>query len=192
MKMAKKFLAVALAGVLALSVLTGCGDSANTKSIAEAMSDMVKVGGITVKEDTELNTKAKAIVEALVNADEAEPEALAENDSTETEGILTEGQKTKIMTIMTDSYKDQFVWISVTETKGYNTTAQASNLLHGMDKGEVNAPEDKEPADTWYIGTTTFTKGDKTYRFAVITAAPKAEQTPAGGESTDQGNTEKK
>ena len=40
MKMAKKFLAVALAGVLALSVLTGCGNSANTKSIAEAMSDI--------------------------------------------------------------------------------------------------------------------------------------------------------
>ena len=39
MKMAKKLLAVILAGVLALSVLTGCGDAVSTKAIAEAMSD---------------------------------------------------------------------------------------------------------------------------------------------------------
>ena len=51
----------------ALSVLTGCGKSANTKSIAEAMSDIGKTTGVTVKEDTKLNTKAKAIVEALAN-----------------------------------------------------------------------------------------------------------------------------
>ena len=183
MKMAKKFLAVALAGVLALSVLTGCGDSANTKSIAEAMSDMVKVADITVKEKSELNTKAQAIVEALAEA-EAEPVALAEDDTEETEEI-----EAKIMTIMGDSYKDQFVWISVTETKGYNTTAQASNLLHGM--VQINPSEDedegkgKQPADTWYIGTTTVTKDGKTYRFAVITAAVK-DQTPAGGESTEE------
>ena len=59
MKMAKKFLAVALAGVLALSVLTGCGNSANTKSIAEAMSDISKAAGITFKEDAKLNTRQR-------------------------------------------------------------------------------------------------------------------------------------
>lgn len=179
MKMAKKFLAVALAGVLALSVLTGCGDSANTKSIAEAMSDMVKVADITVKEDTKLNDKAKAIVEELAEA-EAEPVALAEDDTEETEGI-----EAKIMKIMGDSYKNQFVWISVTETKGYNTTAQASNLLHGMKQINPSEDEGKEPAKTWYIGTTTVTKGDKTYRFAVITAAEAQA-------SADGGNAEQK
>ena len=181
MKMAKKFLAVALAGVLALSVLTGCGDSANTKSIAEAMSDMVKVADITVKEDTKLNTKAQAIVEALAEA-EAEPVALAEDDTEE-----TEAKKAKIMDIMGPSYSNQFVWISVTETKGYNATAQASNLLHGMMRINPSEDEDegKQPADTWYIGTTTVTKDGKTYRFAVITAAVK-DQTPAGGESTEE------
>ena len=34
MKMAKKFLAVALAGVLALSVMTGCGNSVKSKAYA--------------------------------------------------------------------------------------------------------------------------------------------------------------
>ena len=177
MKMAKKFLAVALAGVLALSVLTGCGNSANTKSIAEAMSDISKAAGITFKEDTKLNTKAKAIAEA----DNADTEALADNDEQKAE-------KEKIMAIMGDSYKEQFVWISVTETKGFNATAQAANLLGAM--MEVNAPEGKEPANTRFIGTTTVTQEGTTYRVAVIAAAVKAEQTPGGGESTDQGSKE--
>ena len=38
MKMAKKFLAVALAGVLALSVLTGCGASVKSKDIADSLT----------------------------------------------------------------------------------------------------------------------------------------------------------
>ena len=188
MKMAKKFLAVALAGVLALSVLTGCGNSANTKSIAEAMSDMSKAAGITFKEDTKLNTKAKAIAEALANT-----AATVDNNTDDaTEKNLTPDQKTKIMTTMGDSYKEQFVWISITETKGYNATAQAANLLGNM--VNVNTPEGKgeakEPVDTYYIGTTTVTKDGTTIRFAVITAAAKAEQTPGGGESTDQGSKE--
>lgn len=182
MKMAKKFLAVALAGVLALSVLTGCGNSANTKSIAEAMSDISKAAGITFKEDTKLNTKAKAIAEAL--AGDADTEALADDNEEQ------KAEKEKIMTIMGDSYNNQFVWISVTETKGYNATAQAANLLAGMDEGKVNAPKDEEPANTRFIGTTTVTQDGTTYRVAVITAAPKAEQTPGGGESTDQGSKE--
>lgn len=192
MKMAKKFLAVALAGVLALSVLTGCGDSTNTKSIAEAMSDMGKAEGVTYKEKPELNTKAQEIVK-LALADATETVALADNGPTKMEETmtedLTEDQQKKIMTIMGDSYKDQFVWINWTETKGYNATTQAYNLLHGM-KG-VHAPEGKRLLDnTCYIGTTTFTKNGTTYRFAVFTAAPKAEQTPAGGKSTEQGSKE--
>ena len=179
MKMAKKFLAIALAGVLALSVLTGCGDSANTKSIAEAMSDMVKAGGITVKEKSELNTKAKKVVEVLAEAEELAYNVTAEPD----EGL--DSQET-FMGIMGPSYSNQLVWVSVTETKGYNATAQAANLLHGR-KGVHGPVGLRLPAGTCYIGTTTFTKNGTTYRFAVFTAAPKAEQTPAGG-----GNVKKK
>lgn len=171
MKMAKKFLAVALAGVLALSVLTGCGDSTNTKSIAEAMSDMGQVtDGLTFKEDTKLNTKAKKIVEVLAD------DVIAELDHED----LTDEQKETIMTIM-ESYNEKFVWVSVTETKGNSATAQALNLIDNLTY--VHGPKGKEYAKTWYIGTTTVTRDGTTYRFAVFTAEA---QTPDGGDKVEK------
>ena len=66
MKMAKKFLAVVLAGVLALSVLTGCGNAASTKTIADVLSDMSKGQEIVYKADSKLNGKAKELGEYAV------------------------------------------------------------------------------------------------------------------------------
>ena len=67
MKMAKKFLAVALAGVLALSVLTGCGASVKSKDIADALNKM----GVKVEQDDGADKTAEKTlkaIEAIVNA----------------------------------------------------------------------------------------------------------------------------
>ena len=67
MKMAKKFLAVALAGVLALSVLTGCGNSVKSKDIADSLNKM----GVKVEQDKDMDKTAEetlAAIEAMVNA----------------------------------------------------------------------------------------------------------------------------
>lgn len=67
MKMAKKFLAVALAGVLALSVLTGCGASVKSKDIADSLTKM----GVKVEQDKDMDKTAEetlAAIEAIVNA----------------------------------------------------------------------------------------------------------------------------
>lgn len=67
MKMAKKFLAVALAGVLALSVLTGCGASVKSKDIADSLTKM----GVKVEQDDGVDKTAKETlkaIEAIVNA----------------------------------------------------------------------------------------------------------------------------
>lgn len=67
MKMAKKFLAVALAGVLALSVLTGCGNSVKSKDIADSLTKM----GVKVEQDDGMDATAKETlkaIEAIVNA----------------------------------------------------------------------------------------------------------------------------
>lgn len=68
MKMAKKFLAVALAGVLALSVLTGCGASVKSKDIADALTKM----GVKVEQDDGVDATAKETlkaIEAIINSE---------------------------------------------------------------------------------------------------------------------------
>ena len=160
MKMAKKLLAVVLAGVLALSVLTGCGNAASTKTIAEAMSDMGKAENVEFKADSKLNEKAKAIANKWVEL---------ENTEFDTEEEYVEAMKTSFMAIMGETYKDKYVFVAVTETKGYNVTAQAYNLLQTMDN--INdAVDKKETADVFYVGTATITVDGEGYRLAVMTA----------------------
>lgn len=68
MKMAKKFLAVALAGVLALSVLTGCGNSVKSKDIAHSLTLM----GIEAKQDKDVDKAAEntlTAIEAIINSE---------------------------------------------------------------------------------------------------------------------------
>ena len=77
--------------------------------------------------------------------------------------------KKSFMDIMGETYNDKYVFVAVTETKGYNVTAQAYNLLQTMDN--VNdAVDKKEPADVYYVGTATITVEGEGYRLAVITA----------------------
>ena len=67
MKMAKKFLAVALAGVLALSVLTGCANGVKSKDIADALNKM----NVKVEQSKDVDKTAKETlkaIEAIVNA----------------------------------------------------------------------------------------------------------------------------
>lgn len=68
MKMAKKFLAVALAGVLALSVLTGCGKSVKSKDIADALTKM----GMNVEQSDDMDKTAESTltaIEAIINSE---------------------------------------------------------------------------------------------------------------------------
>lgn len=68
MKMAKKFLAVALAGVLALSVLTGCGKSVKSKGIADSLTKM----GVKVEQSDEMDKTAEdtlKAIEAIINSE---------------------------------------------------------------------------------------------------------------------------
>ena len=103
MKMAKKFLAVALAGVLALSVLTGCGASVKSKDIADSLTKM----GVKVEQDKDMDKTAEetlAAIEAIVN----EPDNAAKPD-TDTSKItldnaveLRNGKIIKINNAVTD------------------------------------------------------------------------------------------
>lgn len=167
MKMAKKLLAVILAGVLALSVLTGCGGAVSTKAIAEAMSDKTiaeamsdvsKDEGFVYEADPELRQIAEKIVEPSAAMQEGETDIYD-----------------KIMKIMGDDYVGKYVWIAVTTTKGCDVTAQASNLLEDVDEDEdsnINSavPNGTSPANVRSIGTAPITVNGVDCRFAFITA----------------------
>ena len=177
MKMAKKLLAVVLAGVLAVSLLTGCGGAVSTKAIAEAMSDKTiadamsdvsKDEGFVYEADPKLNKKAGLIVETIgtkVGLSAAMQEGGEEGDN-----IYKE-----IMNIMGSDYDNKYVWIAVTATKGCDVTAQASNLLEDVDEDEdsnINSavPNGTSPANVRSIGTAPITVNGVDCRFAVITA----------------------
>ena len=157
MKMAKKLLAVILAGVLALSVLTGCSGAVSAKTIAEAMSDMSEEG-VVYKADPELRQIAEKIVKPSAAMQEGETDIYD-----------------KIMKIMGDDYVGKYVWIAVTATEGGNVTAQARNLLEDVDEDEdsnINSavPNGTSPANDRYIGTVTATMNGVDCLFAVIIA----------------------
>ena len=170
MKMAKKLLAVVLAGVLALSVLTGCGDAVSTKAIAEAMSDKTiaeamsdasKDEGFVYEADPELNEKAGQIAEMIRTKGKG-------NDSGKKTDIYGE-----IMKIMGDDYDDKYVWIAETTTKGCDVMTQASNLLEDVDiDSNINSKvaKGKSPANVRSIGTVPITVNGVDCLFAVITA----------------------
>ena len=68
MKMAKKFLSVALAGVLALSVLTGCANGVKSKDVADSLTKM----GIKVEQSKDVDKTAKntlTAIEAIINSE---------------------------------------------------------------------------------------------------------------------------
>lgn len=170
MKMAKKLLAVVLAGVLAVSLLTGCGgavsakaiaEAMSDKTIAEAMSDVSKDEGFVYEADPELNEKARQIAEMIRTKGKG-------NGSGNAKDIYD-----KIMAIMGDDYADKYVWIAETTTKGCNVMTQASNLLEDVDiDSNINSEvaKGKNPAKVCSIGTVPITENGVDYLFAVITA----------------------
>lgn len=170
MKMAKKLLAVVLAGVLAVSLLTGCGGAVSTKAIAEAMSETIadamsdrsKEKGVVYQADPELNEKARQIAEMIRTKGKG-------NDPGKKTDIYGEIMRN----IMGDDYDDKYVWIAETTTKGNNVTTQASNLLEDVDiDSNINSAvaDDTSPANIRSIGTVPITENGVDYLFAVITA----------------------
>lgn len=74
MKLFKKVLAAALAGVLALSVLTGCGSGSGTvdytSQVVKALNNLYAEDGITLTEsDAAMKTKLKQFMSKVLDSD---------------------------------------------------------------------------------------------------------------------------
>ena len=94
MKMAKKFLAVALAGVLALSVLTGCANGVKSKDVADSLTKM----GIKVEQSKDVDKTAKntlTAIEAIINSETNTGAAAANKITLENAVVKADGKVIK-------------------------------------------------------------------------------------------------
>ena len=89
MKMFKKLMAVALAGVMALTVLTGCAGTINKKEYVNVMNDMVKAAGkdLTVEQGSDKLNVMKMAIENRCKLNEVDEEKLG---NTATASIATQ------------------------------------------------------------------------------------------------------
>lgn len=133
MKMAKKFLAVALAGVLALSVLTGCGASVKSKDVADSLTKM----GIKTEQSKDVDKTAKSTltaIEAIINSETNTGAAAAAKITLENAVVAADGKVIKTNTITDTTNKVQkalgmFTGAGATEADKANSTKQVRVAL---------------------------------------------------------------
>ena len=182
MKMAKKLLAVVLAGVMAVSMLTGCA-SISSRRVADELEGMLKAA----------NDKAtvKAVDDDLAN--KAANVAKDEHGALKAETTL----QTDVKTELTKNNKlgDSYIWIAYFATKDVNKTVKAQNIakaLIGTD-GKINTTKainstdvkvgDKsgnqiEAGNKFELSMKAFKVGDTDYVMVVVTC--KAQVKAAG------------
>ena len=180
MKMAKKLLAVVLAGVMAVSMLTGCA-SISSRRVADELEGMLKAA----------NDKAtvKAVDDDLAN--NAAKVAKDNNGNLKAETTL----QTDVKTELTKNNKlgDSYIWIAYFATKDVNKTVKAQNIakaLIGTD-GKINTTKAINSTDV-KVGTMSgnelkagnkfelsmkdFKVGDTDYVMVVVTCKAVAAQ----------------
>ena len=121
MKMAKKLLALVLTGVMAMSVLTGCGSTASRQAAGE-LEGMLK----------------KANPNATV-ADGGEALAIkAIEVATTDDGKFEINAKSNIKTALKEGNDDKYVWYACFEAEGKNETDKAQAIADEILKTESN------------------------------------------------------
>ena len=119
MKMAKKLLAVVLAGVMAVSMLTGCA-SISSRRVADELEGMLKAA----------NDKAtvKAIDDDLAN--KAAKVAKDNGGALKVETTLKADVKTELT--KNNKLGDSYIWIAYFATKDVNKTVKAQNIAKAL------------------------------------------------------------
>lgn len=189
MKMFKKLMAIALAGVMALAVLTGCGSSLNEREIINILNDAAKspmaksamadagvTKDITFKAaDAELNGKAKAVAGII-------EENIGEKDTIESIFKNKEAAIVKALIGEDQSDKNQYIVSYATkvkyDSKFMNTMKDAldivevfSNMYKGVACGMTEGVE--TTGDAWVAFKDVNVNGN-TYTIVVMKMATKA------------------
>ena len=108
MKLFKKLMAIALAGVMALAVLTGCGTSLNEKELIKQMNDQLTISSMTnssykgfkeFKADKEMDAKAETIAKKVAEKAKTQAEIETVLKSNEVKEIVLGKDDTNVYMI---------------------------------------------------------------------------------------------
>ena len=136
MKMAKKLLAVVLAGVMAVSMLTGCA-SISSRRVADELEGMLKAA----------NDKAtvKAIDDDLAN--KAAKVAKDNSGALKAETTLKSDVKTELT--KNNKLGDSYIWIAYFATKDVNKTVKAQKIAKALigENGKIDTAKAINSAD---------------------------------------------
>ena len=188
MKLFKKVLAAALAGVLALSVLTGCNNSAVTVTMVDALNDWSKVygDGVTFEKGNEdLQNQVNALVKIVDEAgkdikfgdakDFREIYDIVMNNPTVRQELTEWAGQFPTATYGSDPsnplYEYGFADINATLSASSNKNIYyASQLLDGLDVINLPAgdPNRWEKGDTSYVAVATGEINGKKYMVALF------------------------
>ena len=173
MKMAKKLLAVVLAGVMAVSMLTGCA-GISSRRVADELEGMLKAANdkATVKAvDDDLANKAAKVAKDSSGALKADA-AL----QTDVKNELTKDNK----------LGDSYIWIAYFATKDVNKTVKAQNIAKALigTNGKIDTTKainssdvkvgdktntDIEAGNKFELSMKEFSVGDTDYVMVVVT-----------------------
>lgn len=188
MKLFKKVLAVALAGALALSVLTGCNNSAATVTMVDALNDWSKVygDGVTFEKGNEdLQNQVNALVKIVDEAgkdikfgdakDFREIYDIVMNNPTVRQELTEWAGQFPTATYGSDPsnplYEYGFADINATlSASSSKNIYYASQLLDGLDAINLPAgdPNRWEKGDTSYVAVATGEINGKKYMVALF------------------------
>lgn len=188
MKLFKKVLAAALAGVLALSVLTGCNNSAATVTMVDALNDWSKVygEGITFEKGNEdlqnqVNALVKIVDEACKDIEFGDAKDFREiydivmNNPTVQQKLTEWAKKFPRATYGSDPsnplYEYGFANINATlSASSSKNIYYASQLLDELDVINLPAgdPNRWEKGDTSYVAVATGEINGKKYMVALF------------------------
>lgn len=188
MKLFKKVLAAALAGVLALSVLTGCNNSAATVTMVDALNDWSKVYGVDTtfeKGNEDLQNQVNALVKIVDEAgkdikfgdakDFREIYDIVMNNPTVRQELTEWAGQFPTATYGSDPsnplYEYGFADINATLSASSNKNIYyASQLLDGLDVINLPAgdPNRWEKGDTSYVAVATGEINGKKYMVALF------------------------
>ena len=179
MKMAKKLLAVVLAGVMAVSMLTGCA-SISSRRVADELEGMLKA----------VNDKAtvKAVGDDLAN--NAAKVAKDNSGALKAETALQSDVKTELT--KNNKLGDSYIWIAYFATKDVNKTVKAQNIAkaligtNGIDTSKaINSTDVKvgtmsgnelKAGNKFELSMKDFKVGDTDYVMVVVTCKAVAAQ----------------